>query len=171
VEIVVGRVGRAHGIRGEVRIETRTDSVDRRFAVGAVVRADRDGQATTLTVRAARPHSGALLVRFSEIADRTAAEALGGAILYADVPADERPDDTEEYYDRQLVGLEARTPAGDAIGEVADVVHLPGQDVLVIRKPSGDEAMVPFVQALVPTVDVDAGTVIIDDRPGLLEEA
>jgi 16S rRNA processing protein RimM len=171
VDIVVGRVGRAHGVRGEVRVETRTDSIDRRFAVGAVVRADRDGHPTALTVRAARPHAGGLLVRFDEVADRTAAEALGGATLYADVPDDERPDDADEYYDRQLVGLEARTPDGESIGEVADVVHLPGQEVLVIRKPSGDEAMVPFVHALVPTVDVDAGTVIIDDRPGLLEEA
>jgi 16S rRNA processing protein RimM len=171
VEIVVGRVGRAHGIRGEVRIETRSDSVDRRFAVGAVVRADRDGRATKLTVRAARPHSGALLVRFSEVTGRTAAEALGGATLYVEVPDDERPDDADEYYDWQLVGLEAQTPAGDAVGEVADVVHLPGQEVLVIRRPNGDEAMVPFVQALVPSVDVDMGTLVIDDRHGLLEEA
>jgi len=171
VDIVVGRVGRAHGVRGEVRVEARTDSVDRRFAVGVVVRADRDGQATALTVRAVRPHSGALLVRFDEVADRTAAEALGGAVLYADVPDDERPDDAEEFYDWQLVGLDAWTPTGDPIGEVADVLHLPGQEVLVIRKPSGDEAMIPFVRALVPAVDVDAGTVIIDDRPGLLEEA
>jgi 16S rRNA processing protein RimM len=171
VEIVVGRVGRAHGIRGEVRVEPQSDSVDRRFAVGAVVRADRDGRATTLTVRAARPHSGALLVRFREVTGRAAAEAFRGATLYAEVPDDERPDDAEEYYDWQLVGLEARTPGGDAIGDVTDVVHLPGQEVLVIRKPSGDEAMVPFVQALVPSVDVDAGTLVIDDRPGLLEEA
>jgi 16S rRNA processing protein RimM len=171
VEVVVGRVGRAHGIRGEVRVETLTDSVERRFTVGAVVRADSEGHATALTVRAVRPHSGALLVRFAEVPDRTAAEALRGATLYADVPDDERPDDAEEFYDWQLVGLDARTPGGEAIGEVTDVVHLPGQEVLVIHKPSGDEAMVPFVRDLVPTVDLDAGTVVIDDRPGLLEEA
>jgi 16S rRNA processing protein RimM len=170
MEIVVGRVGRAHGIRGEVRVESRTDSADRRFAVGAVLRPDVDGHAA-LTVRTARSHRGALLVRFEGIADRAAAEALRGAVLYADVPDDERPDDAEEYYDRQLVGLEARTPDGGALGEIVDVMHLPEQEVLVVRKTDGAEALVPFVQELVPTVDIDGGYAVIDDRPGLLEES
>jgi 16S rRNA processing protein RimM len=170
VEVVVGRVGRAHGIRGEVRVESRTDSVDRRFAVGAVLRPDRGGVAA-LTVRAAREHGSALLVRFEELADRAAAEALRGAALYADVPDDERPDDAAEYYDRQLVGLRARTRAGDSVGEVVDVLHRPEQEVLVVRRPDGTEALVPFVEALVPTVDLDGGYVVIDDRPGLLEES
>jgi 16S rRNA processing protein RimM len=169
VEIVVGRVGRAHGIRGEVRVESRTDSVDVRFAAGVVLRPD-DGGRTKLTVRSARSHSGALLVRFAEVADRTAAEALLGANLYADVPDDERPDDAEEYYDRQLIGLQARTPDGAAIGSVVDVLHLPGQEVLVVDKLDGAEALVPFVQEFVPSVDLDNAVVVIDDRPGLLEE-
>jgi 16S rRNA processing protein RimM len=169
VEIVVGRVGRAHGIRGEVRVEPRTDSVDRRFAVGAVLRPDRGGH-DRLTVRTARSHGAGLLLRFEGIADRSAAEALRGATLYVDVPDDESPDDAEEFYDRQLVGLDARTPDGDRIGDVIDVLHLPEQEVLVVRKPDGVEALVPFVVALVPSVDLDAGYVVIDDRPGLLEE-
>jgi 16S rRNA processing protein RimM len=168
VEIVVGRIGRAHGIRGEVRVESRTDSPDDRFAVGATLRPERGG---ALTVRAAREHGGALLVRFAEVADRTAAEALRGTILYADVAEDERPGDAEEFYDRQLVGLAARTPAGDSLGEVVDVAHLPQQEVLVIARPDGTEALVPFVEALVPTVDLDGGYVVIDDRPGLFEES
>lgn len=169
MEIVVGRIGRAHGIRGEVRVEPRTDSPELRFAVGAVLRPDRGGR-ESLTVRVARPHGGALVVRFDDVDDRTAAEALRGASLSADVPDDERPDDTEEYYDRQLVGLAARTSTGDSVGEVVDVAHLPEQDVLVVRRSDGTEALIPFVHALVPTVDLDGGHVVIDDRPGLLEE-
>jgi 16S rRNA processing protein RimM len=170
MEVVVGRVGRAHGVRGEVRVESRTDSPDLRFAVGVVLRPDAAGR-RALTVRAAREHSGALLVRFDEVADRTAAEALRGVVLYADVPDDERPGDAEEYYDRQLVGLSARTPAGDPVGEVVDVAHLPEQEVLVVRKSDGAEALIPFVHALVPTVNLVDGYVVIDDRPGLLEES
>jgi 16S rRNA processing protein RimM len=169
VEIVVGRVGRAHGIRGEVRVESRTDNADLRFAAGAVLRADgvdRD----VLTVRTMRVHRGALLVRFAEIDDRSGAETLQGVMLYADVPDDERPDDAEEYYDRQLIGLQARTPAGGTIGSVVDVLHLPGQEVLVVGKPDGAEALIPFVRDLVPSVDLDRAVVIIDDQPGLLEE-
>jgi 16S rRNA processing protein RimM len=169
VEVVVGRVGRAHGIRGEVRVESRTDSADRRFAVGAVLRSDAGGHAI-LTVRAARSHGGALLIRFDEVAGRVAAESLRGAMLYADVSDDERPDGAEEYYDRQLVGLRARAPGGDRLGEIVDVLHLPEQEVLVVRKPDGAEALVPFVRELVPSVDLDGGYVVVDDRPGLLEE-
>jgi 16S rRNA processing protein RimM len=128
------------------------------------------GDHRAVTIRTARPHGDALLVRFDEVADRTAAEELRGVLLYADVPDDERPDDDEEYYDRQLVGLRARTPDGSDIGEVVDVLHLPGQEVLVVSKLDGVEALVPFVRDLVPTVDLDAATVTIDDRPGLLEE-
>jgi 16S rRNA processing protein RimM len=170
VEIVVGRVGRAHGIRGEVRVDSRTDSVDVRFAAGAVLRPDR-GDHAALTVRTARAHSGALLVRFAEIGDRTAAESLRGVALFADVAEDERPDDAEEFYDRQLVGLQARTPTGEAIGAVVDVLHLPGHEVLVLDKLDGAEALVPFVREFVPSIDLEAGAVVIDDRPGLLEES
>lgn len=169
MEIVVGRVGRAHGIRGEVRVESRTDSVDVRFAVGAVLRLD--GGRGALTVRSARSHGGGLVVRFAEVADRSAAEALAGATLYADVPDDERPNDAEEYYDRQLIGLQACTPDGAAIGSIVDVLHLPEQEVLVVDKIDGAEALVPFVQEFVPSVDLDNAIVVIDDRPGLLEEA
>jgi 16S rRNA processing protein RimM len=169
VEIVVGRVGRAHGIRGEVRVESRTDSADLRFAAGAVLRPDGSDR-DVLTVRTMRVHRGALLVRFAEVDDRSAAETLQGVSLYADVPDDERPDDAEEYFDRQLVGLQARTPEGGTIGSVVDVLHLPGQEVLVVGKPDGAEALIPFVRDLVPSVDLDSAVVVIDDQPGLLEE-
>ncbi len=162
--VVVGRVGRAHGIRGDVAVQPRTDEPRRRFAVGAVVRAGE----RTLTVETVREHQGRLLVGFVEVTDRTAAEALGGAVLEADVDATEQPEDPEEFYDHQLVGLRVETVDGAHVGEVLRVEHPAGQDLLVIARDGG-ELLYPFVQALVPEVDVAGGRVVIDDRPGLLE--
>lgn len=162
--VVVGRVGRAHGIRGDVAVQPRTDEPRRRFAVGAVVRAGE----RVLTVETVREHQGRLLVGFAEVADRTEAEALGGALLEADVDAAEQPEDPEEFYDHQLVGLRVETTDGTRVGEVVRVEHPAGQDLLVIDR-DGEELLFPFVVALVPEVDLSGGRVVIDDRPGLLE--
>lgn len=168
VEVIVGIVGRAHGIRGEVGIEVRTDEADRRFAPGAVLRPDGGGPA--LVVESARDHSGRLLVRFLGHPDRTAAERLRGTVLVVDVEAGERPAHDEEYYDRQLIGLRVLTSAGAEVGAVAAVVHLPEQDLLEIRSPDGSSRLVPFVRALVPEVDLAAGTVRLAEVPGLLSD-
>jgi 16S rRNA processing protein RimM len=163
LDVVVGRVGRAHGIRGEVAVELRTDEPELRFATGTVLHAgDR-----LLTVDAARSHQGRLLVRFAEVADRTAAEALRGTELTAFVDPSERPEDPEEFYDHQLVGLMVETVSGDPVGTVAAVEHGTGQDLLVLDTESG-EVLFPFVTALVPEVDLAAGRLVVDDRPGLL---
>ena len=82
----------------------------------------------------------------------------------------EQPEDPEEFYDHQLVGLTVRTVGGEAVGQLAEVLHLPGQDVLSIRRPDGTEVLVPFVAVMVPTVDLDSGEVLIDPPPGLLED-
>ncbi len=168
IEVVIGRVGRAHGLRGEVNVEPRTDEPELRFALGASLRPDVDGSAR-LTVRAVRAHGDRLVVGFTEVSDRNAAEALSGALLLAEVSGRGRPADPEEYYDHQLVGLAVRTTGGDLVGRVAGVLHSPGQDVLVVAREGG-EVMVPFVAALVPSVDLDTGTVTVDDRPGLLAD-
>jgi 16S rRNA processing protein RimM len=169
VEIVVGRLGRPHGVKGEVTVEVRTDDPERRLAPGAVLRTD-PAAAGPLTVATARPHSGRLMLRFEGYADRSAAERLRGVLLLVDVDADERPEDPEEFYDRQLVGLPVVTAAGDAVGELHEVLHLPGQDVLSVRRPDAPEVLIPFVHAFVPEVDLDGGRIVVDPPPGLLSE-
>jgi 16S rRNA processing protein RimM len=175
-QVVVGRIGRPHGIRGELSVEPRTDEPERRFAPGAVLVTETPrgsaphgpGRPSTLTVEAVRWHQDRLLVRFVEIPDRDAAEVARGLVLVADVPTDEAPEDPEEFYDHQLVGLRVETTEGTAVGEVALVQHGAGQDLLVIRTPDGGDVLVPFVTALVPEVDVAGGRLVVADRPGLL---
>jgi 16S rRNA processing protein RimM len=170
VQVVVGRIGRPHGVRGELSVQSRTDEPERRFAAGVVLHTDHPPR-KVLTVRAARPHGNRLLVSFAEVADRTSAEALHGVLLSAEVDEAERPEDPEEFYDRQLLGLAAVTTDGRAVGVVSDVLHLPAHDLLAIRPTTGPQVLVPFVSDLVPDVDVAAGRVVIADRPGLLEPA
>jgi 16S rRNA processing protein RimM len=108
-------------------------------------------------------------VRFKDVDDRTAAEGLRATMLVVEVDEAARPDDPDEFYDHQLVGLTVVTTAGGAVGEVVDVLHLPGQDVLAIKRADGAEVLVPFVKELVPTVDLDAKVVTVEPRPGLLD--
>lgn len=163
MHVVVGRIGRAHGIRGELNVDIRTDEPDRRFAPGSsVVCGGR-----TLTVATARHHSGRLVVSFREIADRTAAEGLHGKILEAEIDPTDVPDDPDEFYDHQLVGLEARS--GDTVvGTVTGIVHGPFQDTLTIEV-DGREVFIPFVNALVPEVSVSGGYVTVNEIEGLLD--
>jgi len=167
VEVVVGVVGRPHGVHGEVAVEPRTDEPDRRFAPGQQLRSE--GSRRTWEVASMRWHSGRMLVHFTGLDDRTAAEAARGVRLVTDVDPDERPDEPGEFYDRQLVGLAVRTPDGARVGEVVAVLHLPAQDVLEIRTADGPR-LVPFVADLVPEVDLEAQVLTVADRAGLLAE-
>ena len=167
VEVVVGVLGRAHGIRGDVEVRVRTDEPERRFAPGARLRVE--GSPRVLTVESIREHSGRLLVRFDELEDRTAAEDARGLVLVTDVAASELPTDEDEYYDRQLVGLEAVTGDGTSVGRVLAVLHPAGQDLLEIGTASGPR-LVPFVEALVPEVDLAGGRLVVADLPGLLTD-
>ncbi|TXL61145.1 ribosome maturation factor RimM [Aeromicrobium terrae] len=162
--VVVGRLSRAHGIRGEIAVTVRTDEPERRFAPGSsLVCGGR-----TLTVRSSRHHSGRLLVAFEEVPDRTAAEQLTGNLLEAEIDPSELPDDPEEFYDHQLVDLQVQAADGTVVGTVTSVLHLPEQDSLVVDV-DGREVIVPFVEALVPEVDLTAGHVRLSDVPGLLD--
>ncbi|WUH96902.1 ribosome maturation factor RimM [Spirillospora sp. NBC_00431] len=166
--LVVGRIGRPHGVRGEVTIDVRTDEPDTRFAAGAEIVTDPVAVGP-LTVERARWHSGRLLVRFAGIGDRDAAEGLRGTWLVVDpgkIPPSADPDD---FHDRELIGLAVVTAEGADVGRVADVLHH-GQDILVVDGPGG-ETLVPFVTALVPEVDVPGGRLVIDPPPGLLGES
>jgi len=166
MRVIVGRIGRPHGLRGEVVIGVRTDEPDLRFAVGAKVDAEQRG---TLTVATVRWHSGLLLVSFAGTTDRTAAAELGGTWLSVDASSLPPTSDPDEFRDHELIGLSVRTVAGEPVGEVSDVLHH-GQDLLVVRSvASGEEYLVPFVTPLVPEVDLDAGVLVIDPPPGLLD--
>ncbi|WP_152362572.1 ribosome maturation factor RimM [Microlunatus speluncae] len=167
MEVLVGIVGRPHGVRGELAVEPRTDEPALRFAAGTQVRIE--GSERSLTVESARDHSGRLLVRFREVLDRTVAETLRGTRLVAEVDPATRPDEPEEYYDRQLIGLRVVDAAGAEIGRIAAVAHLPSQDLLEIDA-DGTIRLVPFVAELVPEVDLEAGLVRLADVPGLLED-
>ena len=167
MQIVIGRIRRPHGIRGEVSVEVRTDEPDRRFTVGGKLATD-PAERGPLTLEAARWHSGSLLLTFAEIPDRTAAEDLRGTWLVLD-SADLGPTgDPDEFYDHELIGLTAVTPDGEVVGPVTDVRHH-GQDLLVIKSATDAELLVPFVTAIVPEVDVAGGRLVIDPPPGLLE--
>ncbi len=169
MDVVVARIGRPHGIHGTVSVEVRTDDPEGRLAPGTTVRTDPPG-AGPLTITDGRVHSGRLLLTFAGYADRGAAEGLRGVLLVADVDPGERLEDPDEFHDSQLVGLAVRTVAGEPVGELIEVLHLPGQDVLAVRRADGTEVLVPFVAAIVPTVDLDRGVVLVDPPPGLLSD-
>ncbi|WP_214413441.1 ribosome maturation factor RimM [Sphaerisporangium fuscum] len=166
MQLVVGRIGRPHGIRGEVTVEVRTDDPEARFAPGAALATDPAGTGP-LVVEGARWHKNILLLRFEGVSGRDAAEDLRGTMLLidsADVPPSDDPD---EFHDHQLIGLSVVTAEGESVGEIVDVLHH-GQDLLVVRR-GGDEVFVPFVKALVPEVDLEAGRVVVQAPPGLLD--
>jgi len=168
VLVTVGRIGRAHGMRGEVSVDVRTDTPELRFSEGARLSTEPTA-AGPLTVTRSRWHSGRLLVVFDGVGDRNLAERLRGVRLLAEIGDDEQPDDPDEYFDHQLVGLRVVTVGGDDVGEVADVLHLPGQDLLAVRRPDAPEALVPFVAEIVPEVDLAGRRVVVDPPGGLLD--
>ncbi len=172
MQLVVGRIGRPHGIRGELTVQVHTDDPDLRFAAGSVL-ATEPAARGPLTVSSSRWHSGRLLVSFEGYADRTSAEGLRGTLLVMDSAQAGPTADPDEFHDYELIGLDVVTVAGEPVGAVTDVLHQ-GQDLLVVRPgpgggPAAAEILVPFVAAIVPEVDVTAGRLVIDPPPGLLD--
>lgn len=168
MRLVVGRIGKAHGIRGDVYVEPFTDSPDERFADGNEI---STSTGSTMTVESSKWHSGRLLIHFSGVSDRNAAEAIRGIELVADVDLLETPSDPDEFYDHQLVGLQALLTDGSNVGRISEVLHLPSQDVLVLVKPDETEVLIPFVSEIVPDVDVAAGTIRLTPPLGLLDDS
>lgn len=170
MDVVVGRIAKAHGITGELAVDLHTDSPSVRFAVGATVVARlKDKSTRTLTVAAARPHSGRLLVRFAEVPDRDTAEVVRGSLLLADTADLPPTEDPDEFYDHELTGLAVLTPDGTALGTVREVLHGAGTDMLAIDRAGGGELLVPFVQAIVTEVDVPGRRVVVNPPDGLLD--
>lgn len=159
--LVVGRVAKAHGIRGEVVVEALTDH-PQRFAVGATL----EGPDGVLTVRASRPHQDRLLVAFAEIPDRNAAELLRGAVLTI-AAEDAAPLPEGRWYPHQLEGLEVRDASGRILGRFAAVVASPAHDLWSVRTPGGKDVLVPAVAPILVDVDLDARTIVLDPPEGL----
>lgn len=170
MQLVVGRIGRAHGIKGEVTVEVRTDEPEVRLGPGAVLATD-PATAGPLTIESGKVHSGRLLLRFEGVRDRNGAEALRNVLLIAEVDPAELPEDPEEFYDHQLVDLDVVTVDGIEVGRILEISHLPGQDLLIVERPDGTEVMIPFVSEIVPEIDLENQRAVIDPPPGLLNEA
>lgn len=171
MDLLVGRVARAHGVRGEVVVAVHTDEPGQRFAAGATLFAQlRTGERRTLTVAAARQHGGRLLVAFDAVSGRDAADALRGALLLVDSARLPAPSDPDEFYDHQLEGLAAHLADGTVVGVVVEVLHGPGGELLAISRDGGAELLVPFVRAIVPTVDLTAGHLVLTPPDGLLDQ-
>jgi 16S rRNA processing protein RimM len=170
MDLVVGRVVKAHGVTGEVVVEVRTDDPETRFAPGAVLRArGSDDRQRDYVVEAARAHGGRLLVRLAGVADRDAADGLRGSLFVIDseeLPAIDEPD---TYYDHQLEGLRVHMTDGREVGTVAEVLHTAAGELLAVNRGQAGELLVPFVSAIVTSVSLDTGTVEIDPPEGLLE--
>jgi len=166
VEVIVGRIGRPHGLRGEVTVQVTTDDPDERFAAGSVLGTDPASRGP-LTVSCMRRSGPVLVLGFEGVGDRNAAEALRGTSLTLDSASLPIPDDPDEFYDHQLVGLTAITESGDTLGDVVEVLHPPASPVLVVDRPDGSQELVPFVSAIVPVVDLEAGRLVIDPPDGM----
>lgn len=170
MRVVVGRIGKAHGIRGEVTVEVRTDEPEDRFAIGSTLLVE--GSDRRLVVESARPHGGGLIIAFAGVEDRTTAEGLRGTILQVQRAEGARPDEDDEYYDSDLIGLAVCDADGVALGVVRDVIHLPGQDLLAIGADDADDSgewLLPFVSHFVPEIDLDRRTVVVAPPEGLIE--
>ena len=167
MRLLVGRIGRAHGILGEATIEVRSDEPDRRFAIGNKVQTDSHGE---LTITSGRVHNGILLLGFEGFSDRNAIEKLRNVLLYCEVDINEPGIDEDDYHVLQLIGCTAHLENGEVVGEVSDVINLPGQDLLAIKTETG-EILIPFVRQLVPVVDIAARKVVVipPDIAGAIE--
>ena len=165
MRLTVARVARAHGLRGEVALDLRTDTPETRLAVGQVLATD-PAAAGPLTVAGTRSQHGRWFATFAEAGDRTAAEALQGVELVVDSDED---DEEDAWYPHELVGLRAEHVDGRVLGTIDGLEHLPAHDVLVlVEEGSGARTLVPFVHAIVPVVDVAGGRVVLDTPGGLL---
>jgi 16S rRNA processing protein RimM len=165
VDLTLARIGAPRGLRGDLRLDVRTDSPRDRLAVGTVLRTE-PARTGPLTVTSLWRESGSWYIRFAEAADRTAAEALTGVALVG--PPGEAEEDA--WYPHELVGLAAVLADGTEVGRVEGLEHLPAHDVLVVRERTGEQSLVPFVRAIVPVVDVSGGRVVLDPPRGLLAQ-
>lgn len=187
MQLIVGHIGKAHGIRGEVIVHVRTDEPEARFVPGAVFTTqaptgrygapapggERPAGAYAvpdqLTLESLRWHQGNIIAVFDGVYDRAIAEALRSTLLTVDSASVALPDDPDEFLDHQLIGLRVESVEGETLGDVGGIDHAPSSDLIVLRKTGGGTALIPFVTAIVPQVDLPGGRVVVDLPEGLLD--
>jgi 16S rRNA processing protein RimM len=186
--LVVGQIGKPHGIRGEVSVVVRTDEPEERFVAGSVfvTEVPRDRRVSTgpaagsapgvayqvpeqLFLESIRWHQGRGIAQFAGVHDRNVAEALRGVFLQVDSETLTPPDDPDEFHDHQLLGLRVESVDGSSLGTVERIDHAASSDLLVLKKSAGGTALIPFVNQMVPTVDVPGGRIVVDLPEGLLD--
>lgn len=165
----VARIGKPHGVRGEVTVQLFTDEPGVRLAAGAVLirepgQGTQDRGTAQLTVSSQRWNKQICLLGFDEVRDRDAAESLRGSVLYAEVAAESGDD---EWYSHELEGMRCLSTSGEQLGTVSELQPGPAQDLLTVLTPAGEEVLVPFVAALVPEIDAGARRIILDPPEGL----
>ncbi len=171
MDLVVGRVAKAHGVTGELTVDIRTDDPEGRFAPGATLRGrpSRGGAEREYVIESMRTHGDRLLVRLVGVADRDSADALRGTLFLIDVAQLPPIDDPDEFYDHQLEGMTVVTVADRTVGTVAEVLHTAAGELLSVKDADGAEILVPFVSAIVTAVSLEDQTIRIDPPEGLLE--
>ncbi len=165
--LVVGRVGRAHGVQGEATIEIRTDLPDERFVVGARLETDPATNGP-LVIESVRDHNGILLLKFQKLNNRTAIEQIRDTLLLAEIDMNFEATPDSEYHVQQLIGCEIVLESGRKIGVLTDVLNLPGQDLLAIQGDGG-EILIPFISEFVPDVNLETRRIVVAPPVGLLE--
>ncbi|OBC14240.1 ribosome maturation factor RimM [Mycobacterium sp. 852013-50091_SCH5140682] len=171
MDLVVGRVVKAHGITGELVVDVRTDDPDARFRPGVTLRGRAKGGAERpFTVESVREHGGRLLVRLTGVADRNAADELRGTLFVVDAAELPAIDDPDEFYDHELEGLRMVCADGTPVGKVSEVLHTAAGELLAVKADAdGREVLVPFVSAIVTSVSREDATIVIDPPDGLLD--
>jgi len=167
----VGRLVKAHGLKGALKLELYTDSPDQRFRAGQELELQvpetSEWFGKTVKVAELRFYNQSPVLFLEGIQDRSPAETLVKAILLIETDLEQLPEDPEAWYYHQLVGLTALV-GEEVVGKVIRVDHLPAQDLLAIETSNG-EVLVPFVKQIVPSVDIKKGQVVLTPPAGLFE--
>lgn len=169
-QVVVGRIVRPHGLRGELVVEVRTDDPEDRFRPG-VEYATRGGPLKGAPLKAVtvRWHQGRPMIGFEGVPDRTAAETLRGVLLSLEIADDELDADEDEFHDALLIDLAVVDLEGAHIGTVSRIDHGAAHETLVVKRKGQGPALIPFVADMIREVDAEAGTITVDLPPGLLD--
>lgn len=165
VQVVVGRIVRAHGLRGEVVVDVRTDDPEERFKPGVEYETPKG----TLRAEAVRWHQGRPMISMAGVADRNAAEALRGTELSVDIEPQELELDDDEFHDTELLGLKVVTGEDVDIGTVSRIEHGPAYEILMVKRRGTHPLQIPFVDDMIDEVDLEAGTITVDLPEGFLE--